>query len=186
MKLKIGVMGSALERGEADIPIKGKKLAFEVGKAIAKNNCIFINGACGGLPELAAKGLEGFIPISIYPRMDFLICAMDQLVNHLDKASQMSDGQFRPGVIIRTAVGSTAPLMPGPQHCQDHSFILDQACDMVQVIELDDVNDVYSEYEFALEQAKKGISTILVEYPDLYNKDMEAELIESRKQPLIK
>ena len=69
MKLRIGVMGSALERGEAEIPVKGKKLAFAVGKAIAKNNCIFLNGACGGLPELAAKGARsanGFL-IGISP-----------------------------------------------------------------------------------------------------------------------
>ena len=29
--------------------------------------------------------LEGFIPISIFPRFDFFICATNQLVNHLDK-----------------------------------------------------------------------------------------------------
>src|SRR3990167_5454777 len=32
--------------------------------------------------------LEGFIPISIFPRIDFLICAMDQLINHLDKIEE--------------------------------------------------------------------------------------------------
>lgn len=56
MKLKIGVMGSALERGQAKMFVKGKKLAFDVGKAIAQHNCILINGACGGIPESAAKG----------------------------------------------------------------------------------------------------------------------------------
>ena len=56
MKLKIGVMGSALERGEAKVFARSRKLAFEVGKAIAEHNCILINGACGGIPEMAAKG----------------------------------------------------------------------------------------------------------------------------------
>lgn len=64
--------------------------------------------------------LLGFLPILIYPRMDFLLRAMDQLVNHLDKLELMSDGQFRPKVIIRTRVGSRTPLDPGPQHSQDH------------------------------------------------------------------
>ena len=56
MKLKIGVMGSALERQTTRIPAKAKKLAFEVGKAVAQHNCILINGACGGIPQFAAKG----------------------------------------------------------------------------------------------------------------------------------
>ena len=29
--------------------------------------------------------LDGTIPISIYPRWNFLLCAINQLVNHLDK-----------------------------------------------------------------------------------------------------
>ena len=34
--------------------------------------------------------MQGFIPISIYPRMNFLILAINQLVNHLDKINEMS------------------------------------------------------------------------------------------------
>jgi len=73
MKLKIGVMGSALDRGEADISKKGKDLAFEVGRAIAQHNCIFINGACGGIPEIASKGArkaDGMV-IGISPAENF-------------------------------------------------------------------------------------------------------------------
>ena len=68
--------------------------------------------------------LQGFLPISIYPRIDFLILAMNQLVNHLDKLAIMSQGQFRPKVIIRTKVGSKRPLDAGPQHTQDYTEAL--------------------------------------------------------------
>ena len=44
--------------------------------------------------------LQGFIPISIYPRIDFLLSATNQLVNHLDKMRVMSKGEFNPKVII--------------------------------------------------------------------------------------
>ena len=44
-------------------------------------------GMCTGL------SLIGFVPICIFPRMDFLICAMNQLVNHLDKIEEMSMGE---------------------------------------------------------------------------------------------
>ena len=59
--------------------------------------------------------LEGFIPVSIFPRMDFLLLAINQLTNHLDKIQDMSP--FRPHVIIRTSIGATKPFYPGLQHC---------------------------------------------------------------------
>lgn len=65
--------------------------------------------------------LQGYLPISIYPRMDFLLRAMDQLVNHLDKLAVMTQGQFKPKVIIRTRVGAKTPLDAGPQHTQNHT-----------------------------------------------------------------
>src|SRR4030042_3337722 len=49
--------------------------------------------------------LEGYIPVSMFPRMDFIMCCMNQLVNHLDKIEEMSAGRFKPKVIIRTSVG---------------------------------------------------------------------------------
>lgn len=52
MKLKIGVMGSA----SGKIPLIHKKLAYELGCAIADKDCIMITGACPGLPLEAAKG----------------------------------------------------------------------------------------------------------------------------------
>mgnify|MGYP000117600495 CR=1 FL=1 len=48
--------------------------------------------------------LNGFIPVNCYPRFDFLILAMNQLVNHLDKIRYMSFNQFKPRVIIRTEI----------------------------------------------------------------------------------
>ena len=65
--------------------------------------------------------LQGILPVLVYPRIDFLMRAMDQLVNHLDKLEAMSRGQFAPKVIIRTRVGTRTPLDAGPQHTQDHA-----------------------------------------------------------------
>lgn len=121
--------------------------------------------------------LEGYIPISIYPRMDFLICATNQLVNHLDKMHEMSESQFKPVVIIRTAVGSTQPLFPGPQHCQDHTEALRLMCKHVNIVKLEKAEQIFPEYKKALESDKP---TILVEIPDLYNKDLEDNLKEAR------
>ena len=65
--------------------------------------------------------LNGFVVISCFPRFDFLICAMNQLVNHLDKIRQMSRGEMKPKVLIRTSIGSKTPLDGGPQHTQNYT-----------------------------------------------------------------
>ena len=109
--------------------------------------------------------LEGIVPISIYPRWDFLLLALNQLVNHLDKFEEMSDGQFKPKVIIRTSVGSVKPLFPGPQHHQNYSKQVREMCQNVNVVDLIHKDQIMEEYKKAYESDK---STILVEYPDLY------------------
>ena len=60
--------------------------------------------------------MTGKFVITFYPRWDFLICAANQLVNHVDKIELMSNGQWKPNIIIRVAKGSEIPLNPGPQH----------------------------------------------------------------------
>ena len=103
---------------------------------------------------------EGYIPVSIYPRFDFLILATNQFVNHLDKVKELSNGQFDPKVIIRTMVGSKRPLYPGPQHCQDHTEAYKSMLTNVDVVILEDPLDILPAYERALKSAK---STLLVE-----------------------
>jgi len=104
--------------------------------------------------------LEGYIPISIYPRFDFLILAMNQLVNHLDKISEMSNGEFNPKVIIRTAVGATEPLYPGIQHCSDYTSGFRDILKNVDVIKLDKAEDVVESYKCALNSDR---SSLLIE-----------------------
>ena len=78
--------------------------------------------------------LNGFTPITCYPRFDFLILAMNQLVNHLDKIRLMSDNTFKPRVIIRTSIGSKVPLDGGVQHTQDYTKIFKSTLTEVDVI----------------------------------------------------
>ena len=67
--------------------------------------------------------LSGYIPVTCYPRFDFLLCAMNQLVNHLDKIRIMSNNEFKPRVIIRTSIGPKKPLDGGVQHTQNYTKI---------------------------------------------------------------
>jgi len=119
-------------------------------------------GMCIGM------AMQGLVPICIYPRMDFFIIAVNQLVNHLDKIYDMSCGQFNPQVIIRTAVGSTMPLYPGVQHCGDYVNMLRAGLDNVPVYTILKPDDVFYVYKKVL---LSGKSAVIVEYSDLY--DME-------------
>ena len=104
--------------------------------------------------------LAGYTPISIYPRFDFLTLATNQLVNHLDKAHKLSNGEFNPKVIVRTAIGAKKPLYPGPQHCQDHTEAYRLMLPNMEVVKLEKHTDIVSEYKKALERNK---STLLIE-----------------------
>ena len=123
--------------------------------------------------------LNGMKICCVYPRFDFMLLAFNQIVNHLDKVEEMSDGMYKPRVIIRVAVGSSKPLMPGPQHCQDYSKELKTMCKNIDVVELRTADMVYEEYSRALNSSR---STILVEYPDIYNQEMTEIFIKSREE----
>lgn len=111
--------------------------------------------------------LQGYIPVSIYPRFDFLLLAMNQLVNHLDKIEEMSHGEFMPKVIIRTAVGSQEPLFPGIQHCQDYTRGFGELLDNVVVVKLNSSLDIIDWYLTALGSKE---SYLLVEVADYYGR----------------
>jgi pyruvate/2-oxoglutarate/acetoin dehydrogenase E1 component len=106
--------------------------------------------------------ITGFTPISVYPRWNFLLLAADQLVNHLDKISDMTTGQYTPKVIIRVAVGVRKPVDPQEQHVGDFTDVFKEILKNVNVVKLDKVEDIFKEYKKAYTRAD-GISTILVE-----------------------
>lgn len=126
---------------------------------------------------LALKGIK---VCSVFARMDFLILATNQIVNHADRVRLMSKDQFKlKGLIIRSAIGSANPLMPGEQHSGDYCEGLQKMCKEIKVIKLEKAEQIYPAYQEAMES---DIPTILIELPDLYNQELTEDLIESRKQ----
>ena len=112
--------------------------------------------------------LTGHVPVSIYPRWNFLLLSVNQIVNHLDKLPIVSDGGYKPKVIIRTGIGSERPLHPQHQHVGDFTDAFRLMCQTIEVIRLDEPADIFPAYKKALER-EDGRSTILVEYGDYYN-----------------
>lgn len=112
--------------------------------------------------------VDGMIPVSIFPRWNFLLVAVNQLVNHLDKLLLMSGGGYRPKAIIRTGIGSERPLHPQHQHVGDFTDAFRLMCSNIEVIRLEEPNQVFPAYAHALHRTD-GKSTLLVEYGDYYH-----------------
>lgn len=70
--------------------------------------------ACTGAAVGAA--LAGMKPIVVHPRMDFMLYAMDAVVNQAAKWSHMVGGQAHPGVTIRAIINRGGEQ--GAQHSQ--------------------------------------------------------------------
>ena len=107
------------------------------------------------------------MPISIFPRWNFLILATNQIVNHLDKLKEITQVNNPGKVIIRTGIGSEHPLYPGPQHTGDFTEAFQLMCPHINVVRLDDSSSIFNEYKLAYER-DYGISTILIEWGDKY------------------
>jgi len=112
--------------------------------------------------------LNGMIPVSIYPRWNFLLCSINQLVNHIDKISPMSLGKYKSRIIIRTSVGSQNPLHPHCQHVGNFTKPIQMMCQNLEIIQLKKPKDIVKSYLKALNR-KDGKSTLLVEFGDYYN-----------------
>lgn len=109
--------------------------------------------------------LNGFFPISIFPRWNFLLLATNQLVNHLDKISIMSN--YKSKMIIRTSIGSQRPLHPQYQHIGDYTETFKLMCPNINIIRLDEPEQIFDTFLYAYNESIKP--TIIVEWGDFYN-----------------
>ena len=77
--------------------------------------------ACTG--AAIGSSLCGMKPIVVHPRIDFMLYAMDSIVNQAAKWSYMFDGQAHPSVTIRAIINRGGEQ--GAQHSQSlHSWFL--------------------------------------------------------------
>jgi pyruvate/2-oxoglutarate/acetoin dehydrogenase E1 component len=109
--------------------------------------------------------MAGKFVITFYPRWDFLICATNQLVNHVDKINLMSQGKWKPNMIVRLGKGSDKPLDPGHQHRGNYFEEFKSMCPNIKFYDLLKYDDVETIYKNAYIEG--GIH-VIVEYPELY------------------
>jgi len=116
-------------------------------------------GICTGL------SLEGYVPISIYPRFNFMVLAINQLVNHMDKMKEMSKGILVPKVIVRVAIGAKKPIDGGSQHTQNFTESIKHMLTDTVLVELTEPEQVFSTFE---EAYNRNGSTVVIEWGDYY------------------
>jgi len=109
--------------------------------------------------------MAGNFVITFYPRWDFLICATNQLVNHVDKIGLMSGGKWNPNMIIRLGKGSDKPLDPGHQHRGNYINEFKSLCPNIKFHDLLEHDNIESIYKDAY---TNGGIHVIVEYPELY------------------
>ncbi|MCX6896573.1 MAG: hypothetical protein NTZ16_13970 [Verrucomicrobia bacterium] len=110
--------------------------------------------------------LKGYKPVVFIERFDFILNALDAIVNHLDKINTMSRGEFKPTMILRVVTGNRLkPLFTGETHTQDFS---EAVAKMVTfpVIGLREAGQIGEQYA-AAKARLVDTSTMLVEYKDL-------------------
>ena len=94
--------------------------------------------------------INGLIPVSVFPRWNFLLLAINQLINHLDKIKLMSNDGYKTKVIIRTGIGPEKPLHPQYQHVGDFTDAVKKMCTNIEIIKLNEVKDIFPSYKKAL------------------------------------
>ena len=115
--------------------------------------------------------LEGFRPLVYFERFDFVLNAMDGIVNHLDKIDKLSKGQFNMPVIMRVVVGSKTPLLSGLPHIQDHTEALRMMVSF-PILTPKTSKEVIRDYDICL-NSKTPI--MVVEQRDLYGVDFNGK-----------
>ena len=151
----VSYTGNAIYNTLVDVPLH-KKIEMPVFEDVQM-------GLSTGL------ALSGYVPVTCYPRFDFLLLALNQLVNHLDKFEEMSNGKMVPKVIIRTSIGSKNPLNGGIQHTQDYTDAFKNILrGNVDVVLLEEPDQIFNTFKNALER-EDNRSTLVIEYGDYYN-----------------
>ncbi len=112
--------------------------------------------------------LEGYVPVAVYPRQNFLLLAMGDMSNMIDKLAAMTNGEVSPKIIIRVATGPFKPVHPGHQHIGNFAAGFRKMFDWIEVVELNEPQDIFPAYQRAYDR-KDNRATLIIEDGNFYN-----------------
>ena len=108
----------------------------------------------------------GYVPVSIFPRLNFLMLAMGDLSNIVDKLPDIYGPNY-PKMIIRSAVGPDSPVHPGHQHIGDFTEGFQKIFKNLEVVKIENAEDVLPAYQKALDP-KNRKSYLMIEVGNYY------------------
>ena len=111
--------------------------------------------------------LAGYIPVSVYPRQNFLLLATGDMANMLDKLPEVSEEKWPAKVIIRVATGPDFPVHPGHQHIGNYAKAFKDLLTWIEVVELNEPEDIFPAYQHALKR-EDNRSTLMIEHGNFY------------------
>lgn len=111
--------------------------------------------------------LSGYVPISVYPRQNFMLLATSDMVNMLDKIPAISSNSVVPKMIIRVASGPDSPVHPGHQHVGNYAEGFRKMFSWIDVVELEEPEDIFPAYKNALER-EDNKATLIIEHGNYY------------------
>ena len=109
---------------------------------------------------------SGYLPISVYPRLNFLMLAMGDMSNIVDKMPEIYPGNS-PKIIIRSAVGPDSPVHPGHQHIGDFTEGFRKIFKNIEVVRLENPEDIFPAYQEAL-NPQNTKSFLMIEVGNYY------------------
>jgi pyruvate dehydrogenase E1 component beta subunit len=111
--------------------------------------------------------IEGYMPILYFERFNFVLNALDSIVNHLDKFSKLSYGEYSPKVIIRVVIGGkNSPFYTGSTHTQDFYKAMQNMVNFSVYKLPTDAQEITTMFDNAI---KAPWSTMIIEEKDLYD-----------------
>lgn len=111
--------------------------------------------------------LAGRVPISIFPRQNFLALALGDMMNMVEKLPEIAEGKAKYKMIIRTSVGPDAPVHPGHQHIGDFTDAFKKIFKNIAVTRLDEPADIFPAYQAAMKDTKHQCH-LLIEVGNYY------------------
>lgn len=126
---------------------------------------------CENLIVGCAIGLaiRGYHPVVVFQRMDFMLLASDQIINHMALMQRMSGGLVTLPIIIRAIIGSRDPKFDvGPQHNHDLTHIFEPYLATYRIDEDHCNPDIYKTVNEAMTKP-----ALIVEDRDLYEVDVD-------------
>jgi len=114
-------IGYNVAKGDAMGTLKDVPMNQKIETPVAEN---LMTGLAIGI------SFEELLPVVYFERHDFILVAMDAIVNHIDKIERISHGEFKVPVIIRAVTADAGPFYSGITHSQDFTKLLKAAVSM--------------------------------------------------------